>query len=265
MKISAVVHTYNEEQNIQACLETLNFADEVVVVDNDSTDATVALARAAGARVVNFPGPCGYPEPARVFGLAQLRMDWVFILDADERVSPELQAELLACKDDPNSLAGYWVPIRNYHFGRWLKRGGLYPDWHLRFFRRAAGSYPEVGLHRGVKVQGPTGHLRGHIAHYSYRSIEHYFDKFNTYTTLEARRIIARQRRPNGYALVTKPLHRFCKAYVLQGGFRDGLPGFLFHCFSAAYVFCSELKVWHHYQQQGERLPVLTTLWKRKQ
>jgi len=263
MSISAVVHAYNEERHIQACLESLAFADEIVLVDNDSTDRTVALAQAAGARVAHFHGRHGYPEPARVFGLTQLTKKWVFILDADERVSPELAQELLAVKDDPRALEGYWVPIRNYHFGRWLKHGGLYPDLHMRFFQREKGGYPEVGLHRGIHVQGRTGRLKGDILHYSYRDIEHYFEKFNTYTSVEADRIV-QTRKPAGYDLVIKPWHRFFKSYVQRGGFLDGLPGLLFHVFSAAYVFASEVKAWDILRRQGVTMPVFKTLLKRK-
>lgn len=260
MKISAVVHTYNEAHNIEACLATLKFADEIVVVDNESTDETAPLALAAGARVVNFSGQHGFPEPARVFGLTQLTGDWVFILDADERATPELQARLRPIADDPSAREGYWVPVRNHHFGQWLKHGGLYPDLHLRFFQRERGGYPEVGLHRGIAVQGATGRLREDILHYSYQSITHYFEKFNTYTTVEAQRIVDQGRRPTGYDLLLKPWHRWFKAYILRGGFLDGLAGFLFHAFSLAYVFASESKAWEYYHGQGEQLPVFSTL-----
>ncbi len=263
-RISAVVHTYNEAHNIEACLATLGFADEIVVVDNESTDNTVALAKKAGAKLRYFREHYGYPEPARVYGLSQLTGDWVFILDADERATPELAQELTRLSQDPHALAGYWVPIKNFHFGQWLRHGGLYPDLHLRFFKRALGGYPEVGIHRGVKVQGPVGRVQGDILHYSYRNLEHYFEKFDRYTTAEAERIVAQGRKPTGYDLVLKPVHRFTKSYLNKRGILDGLPGFLFHVFSAAYIFASELKAWDAYRQKGETLPVGSTLFKRK-
>lgn len=261
--ISVVIHARNEEHNLPACLAGLEFADEIVVVDNESTDRTAEIARTAGARVETFRGNYGYPEPARVFGLTLLSGDWVFILDADERATPELGQELQRLAADPQALDGYLIAIRNYHFGRWLKFGGLYPDWHLRFFRRGRGGYPEVGLHRGIRVQGQVGRAAGDILHYSYRNLEHYFEKFNRYTTIEAGRIMAAGRRPTGYDLVLKPVHRWFKSYVGKGGFRDGLAGFLFHTFSAAYVFASEAKAWEHYAKKGQTLRVLTTLFKR--
>jgi glycosyltransferase involved in cell wall biosynthesis len=262
--ISAVVHTRNEERHLPACLQTLGFADEVVVVDNESTDATVALAKKAGARVLHFPGDFGYPEPARVFGLSRLRGEWVFILDADERATPELARELLALARAPEGHDGYLVPIKNFHFGKWLRHGGLYPDLHLRFFRRARGGYPEVGIHRGIRVEGSVGRVTGDILHYSYRNLEHYFEKFDRYTTAEAERILAQGRKPTGYDLLLKPLHRFVKNYLARGGFQDGLPGFLYHIFSSAYIFLSELKAWDACRQRGEVLPVGSTLLKRK-
>lgn len=263
MTISAVVHTLNEERNLPDCLASLAFCDEIVVVDNGSTDRTAEIARRAGARVVSFPGHHGYPEPARAFGLTQLTQDWVLIVDADERVTPELRAELLAVQDDPAAFNGYWLPIRNHHFNRWLRHGGLYPDLHLRFFRRGLGSYPEVGLHRGVAVTGSLGRLTGDLLHYSYRDLAHYFGKFNAYTDAEAERIVSQGRRPTGYDLLLKPWHRWFKAYVRKAGFLDGLPGFLFHAFSAAYVFASELKAWDAWRARGEDLPVGKTLFKR--
>lgn len=263
-RISAVVHTYNEERNLPECLAGLDFADEIVVVDNESTDATVEIARRAGARVAAFAGRHGYPEPARAFGLTQLTGDWVLILDADERVSPALAEELRAKADAPAAADGFWVPIRNFHFGRWMKHGGLYPDLHLRFFRRGRGSYPEVGLHRGLQVDGPTGRARGDILHFSYRDLSHYFEKFDRYTTVEAERIVAEGRRPTGYDLVLKPVHRFLKNYLGRGGFLDGLPGFLFHTFSAVYIFASEAKAWDEHRRRGEVLPVGRTLFTRR-
>lgn len=264
MKISAVVHTYNEAHHIEACIQSLAFADEVVVVDNESTDNTVALAKAAGARIETFEGHHGYPEPARVFGLTCLKGEWVFILDADERVSEELAEEIKSIISQPTSLDGYWVPIRNYHFGRWLKHGKLYPDLHLRFFKRAKGGYPEVGLHRGIVVDGQVGTLKKDIIHYSYRDISHYFQKLNTYTSVEADRIVEQGRKPTGYDILIKPLHRFIKAYIFQAGFKDGLEGWLFHQFSALYVMVSEIKAWEFYKNRGERLPVLSTLFSRR-
>jgi len=262
--ISAVVHTYNEEHNLPDCLASLNFADEIVVIDNESTDRTVELARAAGVRVATFQGHYGYPEPARVFGLTQLTGEWVFILDADERVTPELGAELRRLAQASRAKDGYWVPIRNFHFGRWLRHGGLYPDLHLRFFRREKGGYPEVGLHRGIHVNGETGRAAGDILHYSYRNLEHYFEKFDRYTTAEAERIVERGRRPTGYELIIKPVHRWMKSYVFQGGFKDGIQGFLYHAFSAMYVFVSEVKAWDLHRQKGRVLPILPTLLSRK-
>jgi (heptosyl)LPS beta-1,4-glucosyltransferase len=262
--ISAVVHTRNEASNIEACLASLKFADEIVVVDNESSDRTVALARQAGAQIRFFKGDYGYPEPARAYGLTQLSGEWIFILDADERATPELGAELTRLAQDPQALDGYLVPIKNFHFGRWLKRGGLYPDWHLRFFRRGRGHYPETGIHRGVRVEGTLGRVTEPILHYSYRHLEHYFEKFNRYTSAEAARLREQGHQPTGYDLILKPWHRFIKAYGFRGGFRDGLPGFLFHVFSAAYIFVSELKTWDAYRQEGKFLAVGKTLFTRR-
>jgi hypothetical protein len=160
--------------------------------------------------------------------------------------------------------SGYLVPIKNFHFGKWLRHGNLYPDLHLRFFKRSQGGYPEVGIHRGIVVTGTVGRVAGDILHYSYRSLEHYFEKFDRYTTAEAERIVSQGRKPTGYDLVLKPLHRFFKTYITKGGCLDGLPGFLYHAFSAAYIFVSELKAWDTYRQRGEILPVGSTLFKRK-
>jgi len=264
VKISAVVHTHNEAYNIEDCIKSLSFVDEVVVVDNESTDHTVPLAQAAGARIEHFEGYYGYPEPARVFGLTCLKSEWVFILDADERVSAELAEEIRTVVNQADSADGYLVPIRNIHFGRWLKHGKLYPDLHLRLFKRAKGGYPEVGLHRGIVVDGQVGRLQKDIIHYSYRDISHYFQKLNTYTSAEAERIVEQGRKPTGYDILIKPWHRFIKAYFFQGGFKDGLEGWLYQQFSAFYVLVSEIKAWEIYKNQGQRLPILKTLFSRR-
>lgn len=264
MNLSVVIHTYNEAHHIVDCINSARFADEVVVVDNESTDNTVSLARANGARIETFSGYHGYPEPARVYGLTCLKGDWVFILDADERISPELAEEIQKIIKQQHAADGYLIPIRNFHFGRWLKHGNLYPDLHLRFFKRSKGGYPEVGLHRGIVVNGKVEALTLDILHFSYRDITHYFQKLNTYTTVEAERLVEKQHQPTGYDIVIKPWHRFIKAYVFQGGFKDGLEGWLFHMFSAFYVMVSEVKAWEQYQNQGKRLPVFSTLFKRQ-
>ena len=222
LPISAVIITYDAASVLPECLASLAFADERLVVDSGSRDETVAIALAHGARVVQQPW-LGY-GPQKQFAVEQAAHDWVLCLDADERVSDALRADLLQEMSAPRFYL-YMMPRCNRFMGRWLRHGEGYPDLNLRLFHRAHGRWSDDPIHERVLPTAAVGRLRGDILHESAQSLEQYLAKQNRYTTLQARQWLASGRRAHPGHLLFSPLLRFIKFYLLRLGFLDGIPG----------------------------------------
>jgi glycosyltransferase involved in cell wall biosynthesis len=220
--LSAVVITLNAASQLEACLASVAFAQEILVVDSGSTDGTVELARARGAKVVAHQW-LGYGRQKQ-FAVSQAANDWVLCLDADERVSEELRESIVAELAAPRG-AVYAMPRCNHFMGRWLRHGEGYPDWNTRLFHRAHGRWSDDPVHEHVLTTASVVRLTGDLMHESAESLERYLDKQNRYTTLQAERMLADGRRASVIDLVGSPLVRFFKFYVFRLGFLDGLPG----------------------------------------
>jgi glycosyltransferase involved in cell wall biosynthesis len=247
-RLSAVVITLDEEARLRRCLESVAWADEIVVVDAGSTDKTVQIAREFTERVLVRPWP-GFAAQKN-FALEQARGDWILSLDADEEVSGELRAEVGAVLAGEGRHDGYAVPRRNLFLGQWIRHGGLYPDWQLRLFRRGRGRFREHAVHESVRVEGSVGRLRGHLVHTSYRDVADFIERANRYSTLAAAEQLARGARAGALELALRPLGRFLGMYVLRRGFLDGRKGLLLAGLYAYYVFMRTAKVW-----EGTRRP----------
>jgi (heptosyl)LPS beta-1,4-glucosyltransferase len=240
--VAAVVIAKNEERNIRACLDSLTWVDELIVVDAESTDRTVELARSYSPRIFVRPWP-GYGVQKN-FAMEQATADWILIVDADERVSDELREEILALLKTPDAVA-YGLPRRNFYYGRWIRGAGQYPDPQLRLVRRGRGRYNDLPVHEHLVVDGPVGMLRGHLDHHTHPTVVSHELKIERYSTLAAEERI-RAGRPEAawYHLLVNPLWTFLKVYLLRGGFRDGVPGLLLSGFSAAHVLLKYAKLW---------------------
>jgi len=220
--LSAVLITLDAAGEIEACLDSIAFADEIVVLDSGSSDTTREIAARRGARVID--------QPWRGYGLQkQLAVDaasneWVLAIDADERVSGALRASILAALEQPTAMA-FEMARCNRFMGRWLRHGEGYPDWSVRLFHRAHARWSEDSIHERVVTSSPPVRLRGDLLHESAESLDRYLAKQNRYTTLQAEALVQRQR--SGYALrmLSSPILRFLKFYLLRLGFLDGLPG----------------------------------------
>jgi glycosyltransferase involved in cell wall biosynthesis len=240
-RLTAAVITLNEEDRLRACLESVAWADEIVVVDAESHDKTVQIAREFTERVIVRPWP-GFAAQKN-FALDHARGDWVFSLDADEEVSAELRQEMLAVLADPSALEGYAVPRRNVFWGRWVRHGGLYPDWQVRLFRRGQARFVERDVHESVRVEGRVGRLRGALVHRSYRDVSDFLTRADRYSSLAAETWRRAGRRVGPAHLVLRPLGRFVGMYVLRLGFLDGWRGLLLASLYAYYVFMRAAKV----------------------
>ena len=241
--LSVIVITRNEEMNLPRCLLSVEFADEIVVVDSGSSDRTVEIAREHGARVFSKAWE-GYGK-SKQHGLDRARGDWILSIDADEVVQPELAMEIRTAIAGRSQYAGYFIPRKTEFLGRWIMHSGWYPDPVLRLFRRDSGRFSEDAVHESVVLQGSAGRLDHDLLHYSYPSLENYFDKFNRYTSIAAREAYERGRRAGVYDLVVRPAAKFIKQYVIKRGFLDGIEGLILAVLSSCYVMVKYAKLWH--------------------
>jgi len=222
--LSAVLITRNAAALVEPCLESVAFADEIVVVDSGSTDATPEIAQRRGARIVQKEW-LGFGRQKQ-FAVEQARHDWVLCLDADERVSPELAASIRAALAAPVAPV-YRMPRRNRFLGRWLAHGEGYPDWSPRLFNRMNARWSDDLVHEKVLFAVTPGTLQGDLLHDSYDDLSAYLERQNRYTTLAARQAYERGRSAGVAHLLLSPVVRFIKFYLLRLGFLDGLPGLL--------------------------------------
>lgn len=241
-RLSVTVITLDEEERLRACLESVAWADEIVVVDAESHDKTAQIAREFTDHVLVRPWP-GYAAQKNL-ALAEATGDWVLSLDADEVVSPALRADIEAVLRGGAAADGYAVPRRNIFWGRWVRHGGLYPDWQLRLFRRGRGRFVERAVHESVVVDGAVARLRGHLEHRSYRDVADFLARANRYSTLAAEEWIRAGRRVGAADLALRPLGRFLSMYILHGGVLDGWRGFLLAVLYAYYVAMRSAKAW---------------------
>ena len=239
--LSAIVIAKNEERNIAGCLESLSFADEIIVVDSGSEDNTKKIAERFTEKiyVTEWKGYGGTKQ----YALERVGGDWVLWVDADERVPAELAQEILNVVAE-NSLSGYRMPRKAFFLGRWIRYGGWYPGYVIRLFQREKGRFGEERVHERLIVDGPIGKLNEPLLHYTDDSIHHYFDKFNAYTTLAAQDLVDKSKRASLLDLLFRPIHMFLRMYVLRVGYLDGREGFLLAVFSAHYVFTKYAKLW---------------------
>jgi glycosyltransferase involved in cell wall biosynthesis len=240
-RLSVAVIVLNEEERLRPCLESVVWADEIVVVDAGSSDKTVEIAHAFTDRVLFHAWP-GYAAQKN-FALDQCRGEWILSVDADERVPPELQAEIATRLAGTPVEAGFWVARRNLFQGRWMRHGGLYPDYQLRLFRRGRARFGSAAVHESARTDGPTGRLRTALVHETYRSVGDFVARANRYSDLAAAELAAAGRGGGFGDLVFRPLWRFFSMYVGRAGFLDGRRGFVLAVLYAYYVFLRAAKV----------------------
>jgi glycosyltransferase involved in cell wall biosynthesis len=240
--ITAIVTTRNEERNIEACLRSLDWAAEVLVVDSFSGDATRALALPLADRVLQHP----YESPARQknWAVTQARHAWILILDADERVTPDLAAEIRALAAAGPPRPAYWIRRQNTYLGRTLRYGGWGSDEVIRFFHRDRARYPDVRVHEEMEPDGEPGRLAGRLLHHSVRSLAAYGPKMETYSTWWAEDRAAAGRRASAWSVFSHTTGRFVRMYILQAGFLEGGLGLIVALQGAYSVFLKYAKLW---------------------
>ena len=234
--LTACIITLNEADRIEACLRSVDFCDEIIVIDAHSTDRTRELATALGARVIERDWP-GY-RSQKQFAVDAARHEWVLCLDADERVSEELRTEIAALRRSGGltSAAGWSIPRITDYFGRFLHHGNAYPDRLVRLFDRRCGGWTGNEIHENTRVAGRVNRLFGHLEHYSYRSLHDHQVRMQRYAELMAQALYERGKRCGLLPVLLNPLWRLVRGYLLRLGFLDGWRGLVFALVESGYV-----------------------------
>ncbi|NUN71228.1 MAG: glycosyltransferase family 2 protein, partial [Bacteroidetes bacterium] len=256
--ITAIAITKNEEANIARCLRSVQWADEIIVVDAESTDRTAEIARSLNAKVIVRPWE-GFAKQ-KEFAFRQASHDWIFSIDADEEVTPELREEIRTVITAPHPLNGYEVPRRSFFLGKWIRYGGWYPGYQLRLFRAAQARMNHRPVHEGFLVEGIKGVLRSDLNHYTYNSIHQYIEKMNDYSSLDVLNKLSTGRVIRWYHFLLNPLSAFLRMFVSLKGWKDGMEGFLLAYYSAVHTLAIFAKCWEYQsaQRQGGVLPPVT-------
>lgn len=240
--LSVIVITKNEAHNIQACLESVQWADEIIVVDAESKDETVLLAQKFTQKIFIKPW-LGFAA-AKQFAIEHTTHNWILWLDADERVLPELAEEINMVLSKNPSQAAFSVARRAYFLGRWIKHSGWYPGRVPRLFHKQRAKFNSAAVHEGLEINGETGMLQHDLLHFTDPNIFHYFAKYNRYTTLAADELFAKGKCAHISDLLFRPVWQFTRMYFLRLGFLDGIQGLLLALFSSSYVFTKYAKLW---------------------
>jgi glycosyltransferase involved in cell wall biosynthesis len=250
-KVSAVIITFNEERNIERCLESVRWADEIVVVDSFSKDRTVALARKYTDKIYQHEYPGSTRQMVR--GIQYSDGDWILFVDADEVVSPELSEEIQMIMRAGTEHVGFELLRKPNMFGKWIEHGGWFPDWQFRFFRKDAYVVNHQEVHGGFDTGGPKGRLRNVVYHYTYQSLHDYYERMNEYTSLQVSNKLAEGRAGTirWYNLLLSPVSHFLRMFVVRKGYKDGFHGFILAALDATYTLGLYAKLWEYTMQAG--------------
>ena len=241
-KLTVTVITRDEAANIAAALQSVSWADEIIVVDSQSRDDTVAIARTLATRVEVREWP-GY-SAQKNYAASIASNDWILSLDADERVPAELTKEIRDLLQKGPAESGYRIPRVTWYLGQWIRSTDWYPDYQLRLYDRRAARWNGRRVHESVEADRPPGILRHELQHYAYRDISHHLATIDKYTTLAAEQWLSEGRRTNGFEMFFHPRFAFIRNYLLRGGFSDGAAGLLVSRMNAYYVFLKLAKLW---------------------
>lgn len=233
----------DEAHQIERTLKSIQWADEIVIIDAFSTDGTVDICRKYASRIYQLPWEGYFKQRQRTIDYA--KGPWIFSIDADEVVSDELRKEILMTITNTEK-SGFWVPRKTFYLERWINHSGWFPEYQMRLFKKDFAFIEQRKVHEGFSVQGDTGKLSGVLYHYPYQTISHHLEKINHYTTLAVdEKIQQRSGKPiHWYHLLFNPLSTFLRMFFVNKGYKDGFQGFILALFSAFYTQALYAKVW---------------------
>ncbi len=242
--ISVVISAWNEEAKLSRCLSSVSWADEIIVVDNSSTDKTSQIAKQFTKDIFKRPNN-PMLNVNKNFGFSKATGDWILSLDADEEITKELAHEIRSIIKENTEMVGYWIPRKNISFGKWIAHGLWWPDKQLRLFRKNCGKFPGIHVHEYLAVDGPTGELQEPYIHYNYETISQFLRKMDTiYTESEVQKLISTHYQLSWYDAIRFPISDFVKIYFAQRGYEDGLHGLVLSILQAFYSFIVFAKLW---------------------
>lgn len=259
IKLTIVISAFNEEKKIAGCLESVkDLADEIIFVDNSSTDKTVEIAKKYTSKIFTRPNNLML-NVNKNFGFSKASGEWILSLDADESVTPELQKEIKLAIEQPfdsaqgglnnQTINGHWIPRKNMIFGKWVKHTGWYPDVQMRLFRKGKGKFEERHVHEMIQIKGKTGYLKEHIIHYNFESIQQFLHKhLNIYAPNEAQELLRKGYVFRWQDVIAFPLKEFMNRFFAREGYKDGFYGLLLSVGMAFYHFIIFAYVW---EKQG--------------
>lgn len=240
-RITVTIIALNEEANIRDCLESVRWADEIIVSDTGSTDRTAEICAEYGAKVFRDKW-LGFGAQKNLCA-SRAQNDWILNIDADESVTPELKDEIIQAASK-NDKAGWYIARKNYFGRRWIRRCGWYPDHNLRLYRKDAGRFSERQVHEAVAVSGDTGRLQHPMIHRTYKDVTDYLTRMQRYSTLAAQEMVKDGKDAGLTDLMLRPPFTFIKMYVLKGGFLDGYPGLIISALYSCYTLSKYAKLW---------------------
>lgn len=241
LPVSVAIIAKDEEANIEDALKSVSDAQEIVVVDAFSTDGTIEICRKYTDRIFQHEWQ-GYARQKQI-AVDHCTLPWVLILDADERVTPELKKEIADLLPETD-YDGFYIPRKNYFLGKWIKHGGWWPDYTLRLFKKEKGRLEPREVHERVVVDGSVGYLRNPLVHYTYWSMSDFIKRMENYSTLSSLEIKKEGKRAGIFSLTIRPVGTFIKMYFLRGGFLDGKRGFILSILYSFYTFLKYAKTW---------------------
>lgn len=246
--LSVVLATHNEAANLARCLHSVEkIADEIIIADGESTDDTLKIARKFHAKIIATTNKPNF-HINKNMAIDAAKGEWILQMDADEALTEELLQEIRTVMDKNENINGYWVPRLNYFIGRFLTKGGQYPDYTLRLYRRGKGRLPGLSVHEQAEVVGEVGFLKHDLLHYGTPDFENYLLRFNRYTSLTASEFARKAVGINTFTafrfLLWKPVYTFCNIYLRHKGIVDGFPGFVFALFSGLHFTVAYIKYW---------------------
>lgn len=260
--LSVVVSVFNGEKALDDCLKSVAFVDEIIVIDNSSTDRTLEIARKYTDKIFTRPN---HPmlNVNKNFGFSKASGEWILSLDADERITEELKTEIESrIKNHESRISGYWIPRKNIIFGKWIEHTGWYPDLQLRLFKKGKGKFEEEHVHEMVKAEGDVGYLRNHIVHDSYESISQFLKKLATiYGPNEADQLIKKGYNFDWRDAIRFPVKEFLSRFFAREGYKDGFHGLMLSSLMAFYHFIVFSYIWekHKFKQINDATMLVQT------
>ncbi len=241
MKLSVIVITLNEEKNIEECLRSVHWADEIIVIDSESTDKTVELAKKFTQNIFQLKESYGIK---RNFGIEKANGEWILWVDADEKISDELRIEIQQTIIQ-NKFDAYFISRKSFFINKFIKHCGWYPDYSLRLFKKSTGlKFNESLVHESVKTKLPAGNLKNDIIHYTDLDFEHYLNKLNHYTTQSAEELKNKKKKASLFDILFRPVFTFCKMYFFKLGILDGYTGLVLCILSSFHVMIKYSKLY---------------------